>query len=59
MPTGREEVVLIKYNVVYKLADRLLLLKCYDRKMVKLPGCLFCRGALMKLTNKKIGVNLI
>ena len=43
MPTGREEVVLIKYNVVYKLADRLLLLKCYDRKMVKLPGCLFCR----------------
>ena len=49
MPTGREEVVLIKYNVVYKLADRLLLLKCYDRKMVKLPGCLFCRQSKKKL----------
>ena len=27
--------------MLLKLADRLLLLKCYDRKMVKLPGCSF------------------
>ena len=26
-------------TMLLRLADRLLLLKCYDRKMVKLPGC--------------------
>ena len=26
-------------TMLYRLADRLLLLKCYDIKTVKLPGC--------------------
>ena len=28
----------IVWTMLYRLADRLLLLKCYDNKMVKLPG---------------------
>ena len=28
-------------TMLYRLADGLLLLKCYDNKKVKLPGCSF------------------
>ena len=48
--------------MLYRLADRLLLLKCYDNKMVKLPGCSSIRGIFMKLTNnnnKKVLPNLL
>ena len=33
---GRFALVVLESNII--LADRLLLLKCYDNKMVKLPG---------------------
>ena len=31
----------------------LLLVKCYDNKMVKLPGGSYYRGSFMQLTNSK------
>ena len=34
-------------------ADRLLLVKCCNNKMVKLPGESFYRTTIMQLTNKK------
>ena len=41
-------------TMLYRLADRLLLLKCYDIKIVKLLARgLLCRSSLMWLTNKK------
>ena len=39
--------------ITYKLF-RLLLLKCYNNKMVKSPGGPIYRGSFMWLTNKKI-----
>ena len=36
-----------------KIAVMLLLVKCYDNKMVKSPGCSSKRNAPMRLTNKK------
>ena len=39
--------------ILYNTADRQLLVKCYDIKMVKLPGGSSCRSSSMQLTNKK------
>ena len=38
---------------------RLLLLKCYDIKMVKSPGGPYYRCSFMRLTNKKITISLL
>ena len=35
------------------IANKRLLVECYDIKKVKLPGGLFYRGSYMQLNNKK------
>ena len=42
----REVIIVLKSRV-------LLLVKCYDNKMVKLPGVFSCGGSFMHQTNKK------
>ena len=39
---------------LYRLADRLWLLKCYDRKTVKLPGCLSIEASSCSKPTKKM-----
>ena len=42
-----------KDTMLYRLADRLLLLKCYYNKMVKLPECSSVRASSCGLPKKK------
>ena len=44
---------LLLYTMFYRLADRLLLLKFYDKKMVKLPGCSSIGASLCSKPTKK------
>ena len=41
-------------TMLYWLAERLLLLKCYDNKMVKLPGCSSVEASSCSWPTKKI-----
>ena len=49
---GRNQCFYID-TMLYKLADRLSLLKCYDNKMVKLPGCSSVEGHLHVANQQK------
>ena len=44
-------------NITVCKANMLLLVKCYDNKMVKLPRCSSCRNYYIQLTNKKKSEN--
>ena len=46
-------VVFLCHKVVKNGVKRLLLVKCYDKKMFKLPWGSSCRSSSMQLTNKK------